>query len=359
MRVHRLRGTDITRQTTVGRVLTHDVGHRLRKGLVISPEQADSLKRLDLSELHVLELEPGDVHEDDAARRLGDAIAGPGTRRGEPEQSQIRLVATRRGLARISRDAVDRLNLLPAVGIFTLFDGQAVDEGEEVAGAKVTPVAVRETLVEHAERIARELAPVVRVDPFRPLRTKVVVTERLKPRAREIFEHKVSEKLGWYGAEILPVSQIERSNAAVRAAYEQALDERAQLVLFAGASSIDPLDAAYSELEAVGGIVLRQGMPAHPGSMTWLGHVRDATVLGVASCAGFGRSTSLDLLLPYVFAYGEAREEDFHRMGYGGLVEGGAGRRFPPYPEPEADTKPEPSPAPVAAGSGSGANSAG
>ncbi|MBO0707096.1 MAG: hypothetical protein J2P44_01940 [Candidatus Dormibacteraeota bacterium] len=355
MRVHRLAGSEITRQTTVGRVLTHDVGHRLRKGLVISPEQADSIKRLQLSELHVLELEPGDVHEDDAARRLGDAIAGPGTRRGEPHESQVRLLATRRGLTRISRDAVDRLNLLPAVGIFTLFDGQAVDEGEEVAGAKVTPVAVQEALVEHAERIARELTPVVRVDPFRPLRTKVVVTERLKPRAREIFERKVSEKLGWYGADILPVSQIERSNDAVRAAYEEALGERAQLVLFAGASSIDPLDAAYSELEAVGGVVLRQGMPAHPGSMTWLGHVRDATVLGVASCAGFGRSTSLDLLLPYVFAYGEAREEDFHRMGYGGLVEGGAGRRFPPYPEPE----PAPRTEPVAAAQPASGDSAG
>ncbi|MBO0703373.1 MAG: molybdopterin-binding protein, partial [Candidatus Dormibacteraeota bacterium] len=97
MRVHRLTGSEITRQNLVGRVLTHDVGHRLRKGLVISPEQADSLKRLELSELHVLELEPGDVHEDDAARRLGDSIAGPGTGRGEPHESQVRLLATRRG----------------------------------------------------------------------------------------------------------------------------------------------------------------------------------------------------------------------------------------------------------------------
>ncbi|MFZ0215429.1 MAG: hypothetical protein WAM30_05750 [Candidatus Dormiibacterota bacterium] len=336
MRVHRLQGAEITRDATVGRVLTHDIGHRLRKGLVIRDEQADALKRLELPELHVLELEPGDVHEDDAARRLGDAIAGPGTRRGEPEQSQVRLVATRRGLARVDRGAVDRLNLLPAVGIFTLFDGQAVDEGEEVAGAKITPVAVENAVVDHAERIAQELAPVVRVDPFLPLRTKVVVTERLKPRAREIFERAVAEKLGWYGASLLPVLEVERSNAAVRTAYEQAIAEETQLVLFAGASSIDPLDAAYSELEAVGGQVLRQGMPAHPGSMTWLGRVNRTTVLGVASCAGFGRSTSLDLLLPYVFAYGQAREEDFHRMGYGGLVESGAGRRFPPYPDPKA-----------------------
>jgi molybdopterin biosynthesis enzyme len=226
---------------------------------------------------------------------------------------------------------VERLNHLPAVGVFTLVDGQAVEAGEEVAGAKVTPVAVPGLLVREAERAAATGRPVVRVDPFRPLRTLVLVTERLKPRARELFAEAVTRKLGWYGAELLAVREIARSGEAVRSAYEEARVEGAELVLFAGASSIDPLDAAYAELAAAGGELLRQGAPAHPGSMLWLGRLDRAVVLGVASCAGFGRETSLDLVLPFVFAYGEADELDFARLGYGGLIEAGAGRRFPPY----------------------------
>jgi molybdopterin biosynthesis enzyme len=105
----------------------------------------------------------------------------------------------------------------------------------------------------------------------------------------------------------------------------------AQLVLFAGASAIDPLDPAYAELVNVGGEVLQLGAPMHPGSMLWLGKMPDAAVVGVASCAGFGRSSSLDLLLPFVFAYGRADAKDLLRLGYGGLIESGAGRRFPPY----------------------------
>jgi hypothetical protein len=54
-------------------------------------------------------------------------------------------------------------------------------------------------------------------------------------------------------------------------------------------------------------------------------------VLGVASCAGFGKNTSLDLVLPFVFAYGHADAGDLARLGHGGLVEESAGRRFPPY----------------------------
>jgi hypothetical protein len=326
----RLHSSQVTPASVTGRVLTHDIGHGLRKGTILGPEHVEPLRAV--PEVHLVELDEDDVHEDDAARRLGRAVAGRGARVEGPRQSQVRLVAERRGLVRVHPEAVDRLNHLPAVGVFTVVDGQAVDAGEEVAGAKVTPVAVPGMLVREAERVAATARPVVRVDPFLPLRTIVVVTERLKPRARELFAEAVTRKLGWYGAELLAVREVARSDGAVRAAYEEARASEAGLILFAGASSIDPLDAAYAELVATGGELLRQGAPAHPGSMLWLGRLDRAVVLGVASCAGFGRDTSLDLVLPFVFAYGEADELDFARLGYGGLIEAGAGRRFPPYP---------------------------
>lgn len=329
MRLLRLRSEEVTAAAVTGRVLTHDVGHGLRKGTVLGLEHVEALRAL--PEVHLVELAEDDVHEDEAARRLGAAVAGPGTRVEGPAQSQVRVIAEHRGLLRVDREAVDRLNHLPAVGVFTLVDGQAVEAGEEVAGAKVTPVAVPVMLVREAERAAATAGPILRVDPFRPLRTLVVVTERLKPKARTLFAEAVTRKLGWYGADVLAVREVARSPEAVRAAYEETARLGAELVLFAGASSIDPLDAAYAELAAAGGELLRQGAPAHPGSMLWLGRLGRAVVLGVASCAGFGRNTSLDLVLPFVFSSGEADELDFARLGYGGLIEEGAGRRFPPY----------------------------
>jgi hypothetical protein len=329
VRALRLRAEDLTPTATVGRVLTHDLGPGLRKGTVLGPQHLEALRAA--PEVHVVQLDEGDVHEDEAARRLGAAITGPRTRVEGPVQSQVRLRALDRGLVRVDREGVEGLNQLQAVGVFTLVDGQAVNAGEEVAGAKVTPVAIAGSVLEQAEKLAAERWPIVRLDPFRPLRTMVVVTERLKPKARALFAQAVTRKLGWYGADLLGVREVARSGEAVREAYEAARSERAEVVLFAGASSIDPLDAAYSELEAVGGEVLRQGAPSHPGSMLWLGRLDRSVVLGVASCAGFGRYTALDLVLPFVFAYGEAGEVDFRRLGYGGLVEAGAGRRFPPY----------------------------
>jgi hypothetical protein len=296
---------------------------------VLGAEHLDRVRRS--GEVHLVELDAGDLHEDAAARRLADALAGPGLEARPPVQSQARVVAMRRGLFRVRGDVVDALNSLGRLSVFTLMDGQAVTEGEEVAGCKVTPVAVPGALIERAEQICRERGPVIELVAFRPLKTFVVATERLKPKARELFRTAVTAKLGWYGAVVMAVREVARTPEAVSAAYREALDTGADMVLFAGASAIDPLDPAYAELTHAGGELLQLGAPMHPGSMLWLGRLRDAAVVGVASCAGFGRNSSLDLLLPFVFAYGRADAGDLLRLGHGGLIESGAGRRFPPY----------------------------
>ncbi len=330
MRAIRLEGKSASADDIKGRVLVHDLGPDLRKGTILGEQHLERIRAAG-SEIHLIEMEANDLHEDAASRRLAAALAGPGLEPTRPVQSQARLIARHRGLIRVHGALVDAINSLGYISVFTLMDGQAVAEGEEVAGCKVTPVAVPGALIEEAERLCRERGPVVELLPFRPLRTFVVATERLKPKARELFRSAVTSKLGWYGAEVLAVREVARTSGAVAAAYREATAEGAELVLFAGASAIDPLDPAYAELDKAGGKVLQLGAPMHPGSMLWLGRLREAAVVGVASCAGFGRNSSLDLLLPFVFAYGRADAADLLRLGHGGLIESAAGRRFPPY----------------------------
>ncbi len=316
----------------VGRVLVHDLGPDLRKGTVLTAAQLERVRRA--GDVHVVELEAGDVHEDVAAQRLATALSSPGLESQPPVQSQTRLTATHRGLVRVRAGLVDAINALGYISVFTLMDGQAVAEGEEVAGCKVTPVAVPGNLLAAVEQICREKGPVIELLPFMPLRTFVVATERLKPKARDLFRAAVTAKLGWYGAEVIGVREVARTGEAVAEAYaQQATALNAQLVLFAGASAIDPLDPAYAELTRAGGHLLQLGAPMHPGSMLWLGRLDDAAVVGVASCAAFQAfELSLDLLLPFVFAYGRADGKAIccalATVASSNLT---AGRRFPPY----------------------------
>src|SRR6202171_6748491 len=212
----RLEGASAQGRDVDGRVLVHDLGPDLRKGTILGGRHLERVRQA--GEVHLVELEPGDVHEDEAARRLAAALLSPGLEVQGPVQSQARLIAQHRGLIRVRADLVDAINALGYISVFTLMDGQAVAEGEEVAGCKVTPVAVPGSLIEAAEKLSHDKGPVVELVAFRPLKTFVVATERLKPKARELFSAAVSAKLGWYGAQLLGVRGGARAGGAVRGA---------------------------------------------------------------------------------------------------------------------------------------------
>ena len=107
----------------------------------------------------------------DAAIALAEAIAGQGIERRNPVQSRVNLIADRKGLLRVDRDAVIALNRLTGISVFTLLDGLAVVPGKNIAGAKISPVAVQHAVLDEALAIAAR-APVVEVKPFTPKRAR-------------------------------------------------------------------------------------------------------------------------------------------------------------------------------------------
>ena len=72
----------------VGMVLPHDItridkeggfkGRAFKKGHIICEEDIPKLKDLGKENIFVLELGPDDIHENEAAGLLADALAGPG-----------------------------------------------------------------------------------------------------------------------------------------------------------------------------------------------------------------------------------------------------------------------------------------
>ncbi len=65
--------------------------------------------------------------------------------------------------------------------------------------------------------------------------------------------------------------------------------DRVDLMLIVNGVSTDPGDACFVAIEALGGRVARRGVPANPGSMTWLARIGATDLLGYAS-GGAARS---------------------------------------------------------------------
>src|SRR4030081_1713024 len=98
MKAQRL-GAEATEKDVVGRVLVHDLGPDLRKGTVLTAQHVARVQQA--RDVHVVELQAGDVHEDIAGQRLAAALSSPGLESQPPVQSQTRLIAKRRGLVRV------------------------------------------------------------------------------------------------------------------------------------------------------------------------------------------------------------------------------------------------------------------
>src|SRR5207237_5963371 len=103
------------------------------------------------------------------------------------------------------------------------------------------------------------------------------------------------------------------------------------VVLTAGGGSTDPADPFFVALDKLGGRVVRRGVPAHPGSMLWLGRVGHTSVLGLPTCGAYSKATAADLLLPRLLAGEPATAATVAKLGHGGILTRDQRFRFPRY----------------------------
>jgi hypothetical protein len=322
----------------VGAILATDVvvgGRRWPKGRRLSAPDLDAYAaELTGGSVTVLVLDPGELHEDDAAERLAAAVAGPGLEIRPPAQSRVDLRAAHAGVLRVRIGALERLNRVDPLEVFTAFDGSIVEAGDLVASVKIAPHVVEESDLEAALRpLHSARRRLVRVDPFRQMRVAVVVKETLRAADRDRFEKSVRAKVEGLGSALTGIAYVADDDDSVTAAMAASArgHGRADVVLTAGGRSTDPLDPFYVAIERLGGEVVRHGVPAHPGSMLWLARVGRTAVLGLPTCGAYSKATAADLVLPRLLTGDRPSRSLVAGLGHGGLLTRDQRFRFPPY----------------------------
>ena len=319
--------------TLTGAILTRDLvvaGQRWSKGRILVVADLTALEGEAGPPFTVLVPDPDEVHEDDAGRRLAAAVAGSNLTASEPAQSRVDLRSTVDGVLHVRTAAVERLNRVDSIEVFTALDGRVVSKGDLVASVKVAPHLVPESLLVQAEGVARRSGPVVRIAAFRSSRVAVVVKETVRGVARERFEASVRARVEGLGSTLVGIDYVADDETAVEAALSRRR-RGADLILTAGSASTDPGDAFFVAIERLGGRMVRHGVPAHPGSMLWLARVGRVPILGLPSCGAYSKATAADLLLPRLLSGEPASARTVAHLGHGGLLTRDQRFRFPPY----------------------------
>jgi hypothetical protein len=319
-----------------GLVLCHDVRDAAgkivgSKGARVDADVARALLAIPWEEIHLLGIEAGDLHEEEAGARLARAVVGDGVEVKSYTGGQWTLAATRRGLLAIGRAALAETNAHEGISVFTLFDGQPVEPGETVAKAKVTPLVISEQVLHAVEKTARLAGGLLTVKAFKPASIGAVARENLEAKQRTRFEAALQQKIDWFGSRLLPIRYAGASPQAVADELGALRREGAELLIVAGASALDPLDPVFGGLERLGARLERHGAPAHPGSLLWLARWEGLAVLGMPTCGMFSQATTFDLVLPRILTGERIGNCEMAELGHGGLLSRDMAYRFPPY----------------------------
>src|SRR5690606_36435194 len=126
---------ELSAESVAGRVLCNDLRGTdgriaLRKGAVLGASDLPALEAARWEELHLLEMEPGEVHEDDAGRAIAAAAAGDGVEPRPPAAGAWPIAATRRGILHVEVEPLRRINRVEGLALYSLYSGQVVGEGE-------------------------------------------------------------------------------------------------------------------------------------------------------------------------------------------------------------------------------------
>ncbi|OLC30167.1 MAG: hypothetical protein AUH81_20730 [Candidatus Rokubacteria bacterium 13_1_40CM_4_69_5] len=325
-----------TVETLTGTVLCHDVRDAAgkivgSKGARLDAASASAVLAAPWDEVHLLAMEPGDLHEEEAGGRLARAVIGEGVEVKGYTGGQWTLAATRRGLLSIPRAALVAVNVQEGVSVFTLFDGQPVEPGETVGKAKVTPLVIAEQTIVSVERTARAARGLLAVKSFRPMTVGAVARENLDAKQRARFESALKQKIDWFGGRLPPIRYAGSSPRAVADELLALRREGAEVLIVAGASALDPLDPVFGGLELLGARMERHGAPAHPGSLLWVARWEGVPVLGMPTCGMFSQATTFDLVLPRILTGESIGNRDLAELGHGGLLSREMAYRFPPY----------------------------
>jgi molybdenum cofactor cytidylyltransferase len=311
----------------VGGVLAHGVkadALTLRKGRVITLDDAAALKVAGVAEVVVALAGPDDLGEDEAAAAVAEALTGAGVRADPPATGRANLFARHDGLLLVDGGRVDRLNALDeALTLATLPTFKPVVAGEMVGTVKIIPFAVDKALVAAGVAALSGDGPALTVKPFRSMRIAAVSTLSpwLKPSVVDKTVAIFARRLAALGDNhVSAEARTPHDVAPLAASLAQLAHAHDLIVVFGAAAITDRRDVIPAAIEAAGGEVIHLGMPVDPGNLLLIGRIGDRHVIGAPGCARSPAENGFDWVLQRMVAGVPIGRADIQAMGVGGLL---------------------------------------
>ena len=318
-------------EEAVGTKLAHDMteirpgefkGAAFHKGHTVCDEDLCRLQKMGKNHLYVVDLDEDEIHEDQAAAILADALAGEGIAwKDEPHEGKIKLLADRDGLFAVDTAALAAFNMVDEVMCATLHNHTLVKKGELVAATRAIPLIMKSAPIERAAAVACQNGAVLSVKPIRKAKVGLVITgnEVYHGLIEDRFVPILTEKVEALGSQVAGVAFAPDDTELISKAIRSHIDRGCDLLLLSGGMSVDPDDVTRQGIRSAGAAEMHYGASVLPGAMFLVAYVDHVPLLGVPACGLFHRITVLDLVLPRILAGEKIGKAELAFLGHGGL----------------------------------------
>ncbi len=310
----------------VGMPLAHDLtqiipgtykGARFKKGHIVTSDDIPVLLSMGKENLYVLELNPDDVHEEEAGERIARAAAGSNIALRAKGEGKVELFSTCKGVFRVDKEKLMRLIDDDEVMFSTIHGNELVQAEQLVAGTRVIPLYVSEKIVRRAETIR----DIVHIDPLQHACVGIVTT------GSEIYHGHIQDKFGdilrgkfdALGCTVLGQVFADDDENMIADCIQEMRRKGADFIAVTGGMSVDPDDRTPSGIRKAGTEIVTYGAPVLPGAMFLLGYLDGIPVVGLPGCVMYHASSIFELVVPRLLAGERLSRTDIKKLGHGGL----------------------------------------
>lgn len=313
-----------------GHILVHNQagadGRRvLRKGHQLQAEDIETLKGLGKQAVYVARLAAEDVEENEAARRVGEALEGSGgLQLTTATTGRVNLMAATAGVFQVNVAGLLALNEIDGITLATIPTRTPVAPKKIVGTIKIIPYAVPHSRVEAAVTAIQEHRPLVEIKPFIVEQAALITTgsEAAREKVVNSFTPALRERLAAYGTTLLEGPYVAEDEQAIGEALHWALDSGAKMILIAGETSVmDGDDLTPQAIRAIGGEIVHHGVPVEPGNLLLLAYCQDIPIVGAPGCARSKSHNVVDQLLPRLATGERLTRRDLIELGHGGYLQ--------------------------------------
>ncbi|MCR5748192.1 MAG: molybdopterin-binding protein, partial [Lachnospiraceae bacterium] len=275
-------------EDAVGKALCHDLtamypgfkGPLFKRGHII--EEQDIPKLLDIGKktVYVGELSEDLIHEEDCAILLSGLSPVKGAHYEGPSEGKVVLIADTKGMFRVNKDLLDRINLIGDITIATIPDHYRVEKGDRLASMRIVPLFTEKKQMEEVKRLCSD-EKLLELLPYNEHTAGIIVTgsEIYNGRIKDRFEPVVRNKLSYFPGKIADIEVCDDDMDMIINSANKLLEKGADLLIFTGGMSVDPDDLTPGAVKKLGADIISYGVPAQPGNMTLVAYLGDIPVL--------------------------------------------------------------------------------